>query len=851
MDTRIKCLVALLALAVLLAGCGPERYYNKGEERFREGEYDKAIQEYLKAIEKDSDGEFPDASDKVVECYLKKSERHYDTNIHDALIECENAVAEAKRLTVRPDTLRRANDALLRAKNERDRRVAEAARLLDEARKAIDGKSDLSDYTLAQSSLERALKLDPHNSEVSRELANVRRTITDINRANDLAARGDSLIATNAGLTLRGIEEAQSYYNQALQVFPKCAKAKDGLGRIEALVKEVKTRAEAEYQSALAFEKARNWKASLEKLNECIRLDYKHERARALQPKISALVLAEKEYNNLVAQVENRKRTGIRSVGVADELVALCDRAIRVYEYNDKAAALKQAVLTERASLLREAEAHFDRGKTQLAQKQYEASRDSFRKCLELHPRHTEASIKLAEVNAIIENLASARVYVREGDEFMRQGKPYEAKDTYNKALGLVKDLPEAQAGLKSAGEMIERYKAEARAAAEQAEIYYNRKQYEEALKKIDEAILKDPNNRTYPTRRKAIATNLATRHYNLGRQYEIERNWDKAAEEYKIAESYDEKFKVDYERVMNEKAADRFAAAAEDKYAPVKDWYNAAICYKKAADMSESRKSDFNKLRDDMLEQMMLESADCEKDGKYSEALELLDKIVEVSPTYRNAKSRADVIRRNLTKAETAYSTATGHIRAKKYAAAREELRRLERILPNYKDTQALIAEAEEKYKTAQESFEMAQRFESGERKLYDLALGAYRNCLNACADFPGAAKNIEDLETAAAEYKNGEQFFRNKKLVEAAAAFRKVARLRSDYADVKDYLIKVGDALYEVKFKYDEGVAYQNNKEWAKALDCYNRVLELIDEYKDTAQRLVECQKQLGVGG
>ena len=64
-----------------------------------------------------------------------------------------------------------------------------------------------------------------------------------------------------------------------------------------------------------------------------------------------------------------------------------------------------------------------------------------------------------------------------------------------------------------------------------------------------------------------------------------------------------------------------------------------------------------------------------------------------------------------------------------------------------------------------------------------------------------------------------------------------------------LRNYLAKIGDALYEVKFQYNKGVQYQNQKAWAKALDCYNRVLELINEYQDTTKRLVECQKQLNV--
>ena len=673
MNIRMKCLLGLLALALLLAGCGPERYYNKGNERFNEGNYDKAIEEYRKAIEKDDDGEFPDAADKVVECYLKKAEQHYDTNIHNAVTECQSAVAEAKRLNVRPDTLQRAESALADTTAERDRRVAEAARLLAEARKIVAETCELGDYQRAQSNLEQALKLDPRNSEVSVELANIRRTIADINRANALAAQGDALIAVDSSLTLKGIENARSYYKQALQTFPRCSKAQAGLGRIDALIAKVKARAVSEYQAALTFQKDRKWQSSLDKLNECIRLDYTHSAALALKPKISALVLAEREYNSLVSQVEARRTAGIGSVEVADELVAMCDKAIKTYEYNEKAVSLKKAVLSERTSLLRRAEEYFIQGKMQLAQKKYEDAQTSFRKCLEIYNNHTEASTKLLEVNTIIENLARARVYARQGDEYMKQGKPYEAKEAYENALGLVKDLPEAEAGLKSAEEMIVRYVAEAKAAAQEAETSYRRSEYEDALKKIDEAILKDPNNRTYTARRKIFVNALAEQHYKIGQQYETAKDWDRAADEYKQAESYDEKYKTDYERVVNEKAADRHVDEAEDTHIPDKDWYNAARSYQKAADLSTSRKSDFRELRDEMLDKMMAQAADYEKEGEYEDAIETLDKVVEINSSYKDAGSRADVLRRSLTKAETAYSNAIG-------VHPREEVRRRQR---------------------------------------------------------------------------------------------------------------------------------------------------------------------------
>ena len=174
------CAVSLLALLFVFVGCGPGRYYNKGVDRYNEGDYDKAISEFRKTLEKDKNDEFPETPDWIVKCYLARARENFSSDIYAAVTDCECAVREAETLNASEGTTGDARGMLQRTTEERDRRSAGAKQLVEQARSAIAGKQYLAAYESARQSLEEALRLDPRNLDAASLLTRVNEAINKL-----------------------------------------------------------------------------------------------------------------------------------------------------------------------------------------------------------------------------------------------------------------------------------------------------------------------------------------------------------------------------------------------------------------------------------------------------------------------------------------------------------------------------------------------------------------------------------------------------------------------------------------------------------------------------------------------
>jgi tetratricopeptide (TPR) repeat protein len=777
--------ISLLALLFILVGCGPGRYYNKGVERYNEGNYDKAISEFRKALEKDKKGEFPETPDWIVKCYLARARENFSSDIYAAVADCECAVREAETLNASEETTGDARGMLQRAIEERDRRSAEAKKLVEQARSAIEGKRDLTAYESARQSLEEALRLDPRNLDAASLLSQVKQAITKL-------------------------------------------KAEEHFGR------------------AVEYEKERKWTECVVELEECLRLDPTHSQARVKLAEAEKLAVAERRYREYMTEVSFLTGRGIETVEQADEALALCEKAIAEYEFNDEAVKTRAAVSEQRDAILKAARMHYEAGLKAKEQEDYEKARNEFEACLNKYAGHGEAARELAKVKGILEKIVLAEGYVKEGNSSLAAGKPYEAKKAFEDALDLVPDMPEAIRGKEKAEAIITRLKTEARSAFEKAERLVNGGKYEDALPKLDEAVLKDPDNLTYKRKRDEVVLVLARQHYARGREYEKKGEWDKAAAEYKIAASHDDAHEKDYQRVLDEKAADEQANKAESLYFLKGDWYNAAVCYKNAMELSASRKTVFEDKMEDMLAKMMTQEKLYESEGRYDEALSVLDKIVLVSETYGNAEERATRLRAVLDDAQEHYDNALIASREKRYIAAEDELEAILDILPKHEEAQNQLKIVREKIGKAKKSFERAERFEGQEQ--YELAQTCYEECAEICVDYPDAEERASDLEKAETKYDLAVELRQQKKLEEALVEFREVASIRTDYKDVQKHIEETGDLLAEVRYHYKEGVKAQGKKDWDEAISRFEQVLKVIYKYKDTAERLAACIKARG---
>ena len=94
--TRRAATIAVVLLAVVAAGCGASRAFNRGESAARAGDWDTAVEHYRRAVQQDP--KRPDYTIALERAMLTASQRHLDqARIFEVRGELNEALREYRR----------------------------------------------------------------------------------------------------------------------------------------------------------------------------------------------------------------------------------------------------------------------------------------------------------------------------------------------------------------------------------------------------------------------------------------------------------------------------------------------------------------------------------------------------------------------------------------------------------------------------------------------------------------------------------------------------------------------------------------------------------------------------------
>jgi tetratricopeptide (TPR) repeat protein len=830
---------------------------------YNAGDYDGAAVEFNKAIAKDSKGEYPDAKDWLVKSYIGKGKKDYEANnIHAAVVDFGKARDEAVRLQVTAALLDEATSLYNKAVAESKARAAEALALLKKAEDAFKA----GDFDGAERLANQAAQKDPESVEVrgfQQEVADMKVKIADaqnlMNDANAMLDRPDCDMKT--------AETARKNFDQAKLLYsPYAAPGADkGIKRASDKIAEIRLNAAKMFNDGLDCIKKEEWDKAIECFSECAKLDYTYEdRAGEQITKVQNMQAAESNYAASMAKAQAKPIEDITTVPEAEEVINLCGEAISAYADFDNtvaaaktkdAVALKTLADKKRVDLLKAAEDSYNKGMDHKRKKEFVDAAEDFNNCLLIQPGHEQATAELADINESLQQQESVQVLLDEGENLLKQNKPYDAKAKFQEANHADPGNAKAADGLARANAMIDAVKKDAAALAKSAEQKVALKNYDGALADYDKAILKDPDNKTYPKRRADVLNMLVGAWVQAGQQYEKDGKWVLAQKEYEKALKYDKKYQKDIDRVRNEMQVEVLVLQG-DSLMKKSNFSEAAQSYNKALAITLRKAWVQAKLAAALGK--MKESADAAwTAGDHEGSLKQMDDILAIDPAYDAVKATADAHRAVLDKASESYDQALAAIDEKRLVAAKALLEGIAKDMPKYQDSDTLLKNINAKLVTAKASYDRGKKYESeaaaagtvaAKLSKYELAEGQYDKVVDVVVDYMDAAALSANLKGARDGYDNAEALLAQKKLLDAQKLYKDVDKLYKGFADVTAKLAKIQDDLDECEVLYKRGVDYQKQQKWQLAKERYMAVLDLIDDYKDVKTRLAECKKQLG---
>ena len=846
--TRIAGMALLfLGMALVVTGCGPGRYYNKGVEKYNIRDYDGALGEFNKTLSKDENNEFPDTRDWIVKCHMGRGEKSYETNIYASVADFDRAVDEGRRLGASPalieEAQRRHDDAVA----ERDRRARESKRLQEEAETAIAGR----DYDQAEQLLAEATKSDPRNRDAANlmnEVREIRRKIADsqrlVNEANALLSEPE--------VTLRDAETARGKFERAKQLYEFNMEADEGIARAEDAIVRIKRDAEEHYQVGLKHFEVREWSASVDALEESMRLDYTRNDALQKLRETREMLSAQRSYETCMDRAREKFAAPEPSVDNADEAIRLCDQAIDVYPYHDEAKELREKASAKREELLKSAEEHYNAGVVAKEARGWKTAEKEFDECLKIHPRHAAARTDLAEVRIKIEHEEKMAELLAEGEEFLRLEKPHDAKRSFQEAEKLDPGNPEAADGVKRADEMIVRFNQEASMLYESAMDKIEKHDYHGALADLEEAVEKNPTVALYVRKRDEIKKMIehakdaeefiteGEKSLKEGKPYSAKKAFQdalgldpgslEAADGVKRADEMinriQEEAKVHYDEALRRiKAKDYDGALGELDKAIEKDPHTP---------LYERKRDEVKKLQ---AEEHYAEGKQYEKEEKWVPAQKEYDKAAEYDKKYE-----ADVTRmKNESDAEGMIQVGNTHVAKKRYLEAAKSYKNALPLTSRKRVVEDEIKDCLDMLKAGADA-----EWEAGN---YEEALSQLKAIQQIDLHYDNLKQLIPEYERRVKDAgRDYDEALKKRKALDLPAAKALLDKLLADlpkYGDAEKLLEEIESDLRSAKQHYDHGKRYEDDKKYELAIARYEEVLALTKDYEDTATRMEELKK------
>ena len=258
---------------------------------------------------------------------------------------------------------------------------------------------------------------------------------------------------------------------------------------------------------------------------------------------------------------------------------------------------------------------------------------------------------------------------------------------------------------------------------------------------------------------------------------------------------------------------------------------------------------------------------------GQYDEAFTVLTQVMNANPDYKDVRQRlAEAQRQRDAKpkidslADT-YARGIGYMQRNDWPNALVALKQVEKANPNYKDVKAKLAEAQAKLDESlqQEVYD----------KLYDDAMNEYRKgnyvaavmALEKVREWNPNYKNTDRIYRDAQNKLNreGEEAIKNRYYAQgktymnagdwqsAVAAFRQLKNLDQNYRDVQFLLQQAQDSLAyqtqiaQLRSYYQEAMDHFHQGNWLDAILVFEKIQEINPNYQDVAEKIAAAQNML----
>lgn len=615
------------------------------------------------------------------------------------------------------------------------------------------------------------------------------------------------------------LEKAVSTYKEASAKRPAEQYPKDQIAEIEDQIaaKNKAAEDEAAYNAAIksgdVFMKQNSLRPARDKFEEASKLKpgeaYPKEKLKEIEAKMAALEEQEalkKKYAEAIAAADKSY--------AAEDFKAAKDKYTEALTYEsastyakgriklcDEALANSQAE-QERLAKIQEL---LDKGNADLTAKKYEAAITSFTEVLTLDDKNTEATTKLAQAQAKLDELANEAerekqyaALIVEGDKANTDKKLEDALAKYE-AAKTIKDTPEVKQKIAAVQEAINLAKSAAdkdanyKALVADAEAKFAADDLQGAIDKYNEAIKVDPSK---PEPAKKIA--------------EIQKVID--------------------ERAANQAKADEFAALMKEgnDLMAANDLENAKAKFQEASTIEATNPEPKAKIKE--VEKLIAENqANQEKQANLQAAIDAGDK------SFNEAKwEKAQAKYREALVIDPANEYAKDRISQIDVKIAEEE---------NLKQVETLLADAK--------ALRDGQKLEKARSKFQEVLVIDPSNTtattqIEAINKELAALQNEEEKEKAFSDLKaEGTKLFNEKKLVEAKQKLTEALSFKSD-AGVEQTIVEI-DKLIELN-KEEAAKAEQQAALDKQYTDLITKA-EASEASKDYAAAISSYEKASGV--
>jgi len=238
---------------------------------------------------------------------------------------------------------------------------------------------------------------------------------------------------------------------------------------------------------------------------------------------------------------------------------------------------------------------------------------------------------------------------------------------------------------------------------------------------------------------------------------------------------------------------------------------------------------------------------------GKFAQAKECFERIIQIQPGYRDVGESLQVANKQL-HLQTLYATAEVQLKEEKWEGAIEVLGEIVRVDRAYMDSAAQLDHARAQYRL-QSLYARALGYIREER--WSQAIKDLETILKEDQGYRDAddkLKEAQNRQDLAELYKRGIECLGRQSWEEAIAVFEELIQIEPEYKGAWERLEEAQKRAQEkvrkfenLEFLYQVSKIQLERKRWKAAIVCLKRIADSGEQYRDTADLLAEAEKQL----